>query len=174
MDKLTQQSAAARPIKCTAALLFGVLLAGVAGQSHAAPLGARDRLAAATAAARAWQKDAQLVRVETKNADAQGRSPDWSYVFDSPGTKQQRLVSVFGSDQPDLHPTGTVFRRPLGDFVDSPRAMQEAVRQGMKVHGAGMSMSLTGGEPAQWRVLSGDQSFVIDAASGRFVRREKD
>ena len=59
-------------------------------------------------------------------------------------------------------------------FVDSTRAMQEAVRQGLKTHAAGMSMSVTGGEPVQWRVLSGEHRFVIDAASGRFVTREKD
>lgn len=174
MNHARMQVTAGWPIKVAVPLATGMLLAALAAPGHAAPLGARDRLPAATAAARAWQKDAQLVRVETKNADAQGRSPDWTYVFDSPAAKQQRLVSVFGSDKPDLLPASTVFKRPLGDFVDSPRAMQEAVRQGMKTHGAGMSMSLTGGEPAQWRVLSGDQTFVIDAASGRFVRREKD
>ncbi|MBK6788631.1 MAG: hypothetical protein IPG77_13580 [Betaproteobacteria bacterium] len=156
---------------------------GDAGRSrlrHAARLGAgraagaRQRLAAATAAAQLWQKDAQLVRVETRNADAQGRSPGWSYVFDSPGAKKQTLVSVFGSDKPDLMPTGTAYRRPLGDFVDSTVAMQEAVRRGLKTVAYGMAMSITGGEPVQWLVLSGDQTFVVDGATGRFVRREKD
>ena len=158
----------------SAAVLAGRSCGVLPGWAQAAPLGARDRLTAATDQARAWQKDARLVRVETRNADAQGRSPDWVYVFDSPGSKQQTLVMVTGSGQPDLVPTGTAYRRPLGDFVDSPRAMQEAVRRGLKTHGAGMTMSLTGGEPAQWLVSSGDQTYVIDAASGGFVRREKD
>ena len=35
-------------------------------------------------------------------------------------------------------------------------------------------LSITGGEPVQWLVLSGDQTFVVDGATGRFVRREKD
>jgi hypothetical protein len=157
-----------------AAMLAGLVCGMQPGSAQAEPLGARQRLAAATAAARAWQKDAQLVRAETRNADAQGRSPDWTYVFDSPGAKKQTLVSVFGSDKPDLMPTGTAYRRPLGDFVDSPVAMQEAVRRGLKTVAYGMSMSITGGEPAQWLVLSGDQTFVIDGATGRFLRREKD
>lgn len=157
-----------------AAMLAGLVCGMQPGSAQAEPLGARQRLAAATAGARAWQKDAQLVRAETRNADAQGRSPDWTYVFDSPGAKKQTLVSVFGSDKPDLMPTGTAYRRPLGDFVDSPVAMQEAVRRGLKTVAYGMSMSITGGEPAQWLVLSGDQTFVIDGATGRFLRREKD
>lgn len=174
MGKTGERKAVARSIPGAAALAAGLLWASLALPALAAPTSARDRLAAATTVARAWQADAQLVRVETKNADAQGRSPDWTYVFDSPAAKQQRLVFVFGADKPDLLPTSTVFKRPLAGFVDSTRAMQEAVRQGLKTHGAGMSMSVTGGEPVQWRVLSGDHSFVIDAASGRFVTREKD
>ena len=106
-----------------AAMRAGLVCGMQPGSAQAEPLGARQRLAAATAAAQAWQKDAQLVRVETRNADAQGRSPDWTYVFDSPGAKKQTLVSVFGSDKPDLMPTGTAYRRPLGDFVDSTVAM---------------------------------------------------
>lgn len=81
---------------------------------------------------------------------------------------------VTASGTADHLPTSTGFRQPLADFVDSARAMQEAVRQGMKTVTYGKSMSLTGGEPAQWLVLSGDQTFVIDAASGRFLRRDKD
>jgi hypothetical protein len=68
-----------------AVILAGLVPGLLAAHVQGAPLVVRDRLAAASTAARAWQKDARLVRVETKNADAQGRSPDWSQVFD-PGT----------------------------------------------------------------------------------------
>lgn len=75
MDDVGPWSAVQRAA-ASATMLAGLLFGALAGPAQAAPMGARDRLPAATAEARAWQKDARLVRVETKKVNAHRRCPD--------------------------------------------------------------------------------------------------
>ena len=60
-----------------------------------APSPAREGLAVAASAARAWASDAVLVYVENDDVlDASGRSPRWGYLFHSPSRERARVWSV--------------------------------------------------------------------------------
>ncbi len=92
-----------RPMVWLARVAIAVALAGAftalpaapARAGKAAPTGAADGLALATAAATAWSADARLVYVENdEDLDADGRAPRWGYLFLSSETGQLRLWSV--------------------------------------------------------------------------------
>jgi hypothetical protein len=136
---------------------------------------AKARLAAAAAAARKWQPDAVLVVVETSTAEPDGRAYTWMYLYDSPASKQQAAVLADDKGEISLMPTPIVgaFRKPVGEFVDSDRAMAAAIAAGMKPHKFGMKMSLTMSNRAEWFMSDRDFSYTIDAATGKFLKKEE-
>jgi hypothetical protein len=136
---------------------------------------AKAGLAAAAAAAHKWQADAVLVVVETSTAEPDGRAYTWMYLYDSPASKQQAAVMVDDKGEVSLTPTPIVgaFRKPLSEFVDSDRAMAAAVAAGMKTHKFGMKMSLKMSKGAEWFMSDRDFGYTIDAATGKFLKKEE-
>lgn len=163
-------------------LIFFILLAltipplGVASSAAAAALPtAKTRLAAAAAESRKWQADAILVVVETSTAEPDGSAYAWMYLYDSPASKQQAAVIADDKGEISLTPTSIIsaFRKPLGEFVDSDRAMAAAVAAGMNTHKFGMKMSLTMSDRAEWFMSDRDFSYTIDATTGKLLKKEE-
>lgn len=135
---------------------------------------AKSRLVAAAAEARRWQADAILVAVETSTAEPDGSAYSWMYLYSSQAGKQQAAVIVDEKGEVTLMPSpATAFRKPLGEFVDSPMAMAAAIAAGMKTNNFGMKMSLTTSERAEWFMSDRDYGYTIDAVTGKFVRKEE-
>lgn len=134
---------------------------------------ARTALAAVEARARKWQADAVLVVLETSNAAPDGRANNWLYVYHSPKTGQKSSFLADEKGGIEQQPAVSWTTAPVGDFVDSDKAMSAAVRAGMKTHDFGMKMSLSKSERTEWALFSGDLSFTVDAATGAFLRKEE-
>lgn len=117
-----------------------------------------------------------LVVVETRNANPDGTSPDWAYVFDSPKAKKQVAIFVEAAGTVSRFETSAVYKEPVGDFVDSDKAMAEAIRNGLKTHGFGMTIRLDAhnrSKRAEWRMLDETFFYYVDAKNGRFLRKER-
>jgi hypothetical protein len=174
-------SAKEKPVNSRPVVSFFVFLALIipqVGAVDSAMAGAlptaKTGLAAATAEASKWQADAVLVVVETSTAEPDGTAYSWMYLYDSPASKQQAAVLVDEKGEVSLMPgAATAFHEPLGEFVDSPVAMAAAVAAGMKTHDFGMKMSLTMSKRAEWFMSDRDHGYMVDAATGKFLRKEE-
>jgi hypothetical protein len=137
---------------------------------------AKGGLAAAEREAAKWQPDAVLVYLESKTAIPDGRAYTWLYGFDSPKTKQQAGVMVDDKGKASLwEGMRTVYKQPLGGFIDSDRAIAEAIRNGLKTHDLGMNVSLSveKSNRAEWQFLDTDFFYYVDAGTGQFLRKKK-
>jgi hypothetical protein len=78
-----------------AAFLLAALLAASPARAESPAAPARSGLALASAAAKAWAGDAELVYVENDEPlDAAGRAARWGYLFRSPSLGRSRAWSV--------------------------------------------------------------------------------
>jgi hypothetical protein len=134
---------------------------------------AKGGVTAAQAEAGKWQPDAVLTYLESKTALPDGRAYSWLYGFDSPRAGKQAGVLVDDKGQASLWEAGTVYKTPLGEFVDSDRAMAEAIKNGLKTHDFGMTVSLRASDRAEWRFLDKESFYYVDGGTGRFLRKEK-
>ena len=134
---------------------------------------AKGGLAAAQAEAAKWQPDAVLVYLESKTALPDGRAYSWLYGFDSPKTKQQAGVLVNDKGKASLWAAGTLYKKPLGVFIDSDRAIAEAIKNGLKTHDFGMTVSLQKSDRAEWQFLDKESFYYVDGGTGQFLRKEK-
>jgi len=169
-------------LRCLVSVFFALACVGVPAaisarmeaQKAKKPTGltAREGLPAADAEARKWQTDAVLTLVESSTALPDGRAYSWLYLFDSPKARQQTAVLVDEKGQASPAPSGTVFKTPVGDFVDSDRAMAEAIKNGLQTHEWGMTVSLKKYDRAEWRFLDKTHFYYVDAGTGRFLRKE--
>ena len=160
------------------ALTLPFWIPGAAGPAAAADKGpapptAKARLALAAAEARKWQADAVLTYVTTDTANPDGTAPRWMYLYDSPKAKEQRTVIVGEEGDVDQMPNFTAFKKPLGEFIDSDRAMAAAVAAGMKTVTYGMKMSLSVGAGAEWFMSDRDFSYTIDGVTGKLLAKEQ-
>lgn len=141
-------------------------------------LTARKALAQVLARARAWQGDASLVHLSSTRVHADGTATEWKYAFYS-GKSVKRCVIT-------ARPGGVTlkevrlgnFTDPLGDFVDSDKAMEVARANGLKGGEPSMSVlrpSGAGAQATRWLVTGGwspgDTSIAVDGKTGAFVNR---
>ena len=168
-------------MKTISYLLIVAFISVFASPARAAGKTAKELLPSATAEARKWQPDAALVYLETKTAGPDGTiavsafSGTWLFIFVSPKTKNKVAVMVDGNGESTRMDTAFYKNDLLGEFtVDSNKAMTEAIKNGLKTHDVGMSMSLQkNAGRAEWRLLDKTHFYYIDANSGKFVRKEK-
>jgi hypothetical protein len=163
----------ALPLGSLAAAGPAAAASGGAVKAPAKPT-AKARLALAAAAAKKWRADAALTYVTTNTANPDGTAASWMYIYDSPAGKEQRMVIVDEGGGVEVMPNSTAFRKPLGEFVDSDRAMAAAVAAGMKTNTWGMAMSLSVGERAEWFMSDPKFTYTIDAATGKLLAKEAD
>lgn len=155
-----------------------VLLAPILFQAQpalAADKTARSLLSQIMAEAKTWQADGILVNINTQSASSKGTAPMWAYSFHSPKTKKKMLIMADGQDKPTFGDSMYFQTAPVGVFsIDSDQAMATAIKNGLKPNNFGMGMNLesNNGKP-EWRLLDKTYFYYVDAANGKFLRKEK-
>jgi hypothetical protein len=144
----------------------------------AAGLTARGALPEVLAKARAWQGDAALVHLSSTKVNPDGTASEWKYSFYASASKKRCVVTA--------HPGGVTLREvrlgsftePLGEFVDSDKAMEVARKNGLRGGEPSMSVLRPAGaraEGTRWLVTggfnAGDTSIGVDAKTGAFLER---
>jgi hypothetical protein len=135
-------------------------------------------LAEVRTAAQKWQADAVLVHLSTVKAKLDGTASEWKYSFYSPATKKRYVVTAAGGKIDGLEVRLGEETKPLGDFIDSDKAMAEAKKAGIKGNEPSMSVGFQGsGKSAglYWVVTGGftkgDVSVMLEAATGKLFSR---
>jgi len=164
-------------------MIFVVMaLLGGGALARAEGLTAKASLVQARASARNWRRDAVLIRINATTVSADGSSNIWSYGFYSSAAKNCLVVTVASGKTIDTTQSGgAICAEPeLVDFMDSNRAMQIAVRNGIKQPGPTMGVMNTPtakGNRVVWIVYeglkSGDPSVTIDARTGEVLEKTK-
>ena len=105
------------------------------------------------AQAKAWQGDAVLVHLSSASVDADGTAREWKYAFFAPGKDKRCVVTARAGGVMLREVRLGNYSAPLGDFVDSDRAMAVARQHGLK--GREPSMSVMRAERTPSRTPTG-------------------
>lgn len=167
-------------MKTVAYLVMLAFIPAFASPALAAGKTAKALLPSATAEAKKWQPDAAIVYLETKTAQPDGTieatafGGTWVFIFVSPKTKNKIGVMVNGKGEVTRMDTAFYKDDIVGEFtVDSDKAMTEAIKNGLKTHDFGMSMSLEKrAGRAEWQMSDKTHFYYIDANSGKFLRKK--
>ncbi len=147
---------------------------------------ARAELDKAKAKAKAWKADAVLLGINTSKADMDGRaySPvamaglGWTYIFRSDTAKKNFFVAIGGNGMDAKETAVTSAKAINGEFVDSDKAMAEAVRNGYyPANRTDISMAInegscpmSSGESLCWKIKGRKGSYcVVSGTSGKFL-----
>lgn len=142
---------------------------------------AKAALKQVMAAGQKWQADAILTHVSTLEAKADGKARAWLYQFYSPKSKKSAIVTALGTKveiEPDVRTTSV---DPIGNFIDSDKALEAARKHGLKADKSiGMGITLMGKATAKPRVLwsvtvMGDTilTWSLDAKDGSLVNKNE-
>lgn len=195
---LPTQSAPSRPpavrhhalTLCLAAVVVASIEAGPSLAEDDVFHSARDGVALAFDAAKAWAPDAELVYVENdEDVDATGAAPRWGYLFSSTALGESRAYSIQGGEIETAETLTMDFEAPAvaADWIDSRQALAAAEEKaGAKYRteqkGRLETMLLMRGvfhdekpDATTWTVVyasAGAPSLfiVVDAASGKVAR----
>jgi len=170
-----------RPVIFAIAIMVTFFIAVVPALSSGAA--AKAGLAQAQKAARKWKADAALVSIFAGTSNMDGTADKWAYMFYSPKVKKGYTVQVQNGRIVETLEVRGHIKNPLGDeFIDSPKAMAEAKKNGLKVKGQPVMSLLIMGQAtknpaAYWTVgggfTSGEVSIRIDAKTGKFFMRHE-
>lgn len=152
--------------------------------TFAAGAAAKAWLAQAQQAANKWKADAALVNISTLAANMDGTANKWGYMFYSAKAKQGYTVDVQDGKIIETLEVNPWITDPVGgDFVDSPQAMMEAKKNGLKVKGKGkpaMALMMMGQATKNpwtaWSVVvyeKGGISILIDGKTGKFSSKHE-
>jgi len=153
--------------------LVGPVSAQAAGQT------AKAALPQVQASAKQWNDDAVLVHLSSTKIQPDGTASEWKYSFYSPKS-QKRCVATVRDDKvtvKEVH-RGS-YTEPLGDFIDSDKAMEVAKMNGLKGNEPSMSVMRPAGARADgttWIVTGGwkmgvDTTISIEGKTGKFSKR---
>jgi hypothetical protein len=158
-------------------LVLGLHLLG-ASALFAAGLTAKGALGEVSAAARKWQPDAVLVSLSSTSVQMDGTATEWRYSYYSPGTTKRCVIAARGAAVRVTEVRLGDSTAPLGEFIDSDKAMEEARKNGLKGDEPSMAVKLLGSGPRAssfWVVTGGlakgDVSVILDAKTGKFSSR---
>lgn len=151
--------------------LLGPALALAGGET------ARASLPQVLAKAKTWQDDAILVHLSSTKAEAAGTASEWKYSFYSPKTGKRCVVTSRQGAVTAKEVRLGNYTEPLGEFVDSDKAMAVAKKNGLKGGQPSMGVARPAGGKAgstYWLVTGGwekgDTIITIDARNGTFTR----
>jgi hypothetical protein len=130
-------------------------LAAAAGQT------ARFALPQVMAAAKKWQGDAVLVSLSSTKARIDGTAPEWKYSFYSPASQKRCFVTARGTQAEAREVRLGYDTAPLGEFVDSDQAAQEAQKHGIKGELSSMAVKHWGSGKAA------DVFWIVNGATGK-------
>ncbi len=141
-------------------------------------LTAKTMLTQAVAAGKKWQSDAVLVSLSSVRVQSDGTAEEWKYSFYSPRTGRRCVItaSVSGILTKEVHLGHST--EPLGDFIDSDKAMQAAKKNGLRGEDLNMTVKVqgTGSNAAAYWIVNGgftrvDVSILLVAKTGKFSSR---
>jgi hypothetical protein len=146
---------------------------------------AKTALKEVIAAGQKWQPDAVVTHVSTLFGQSDGKAQSWIYMVYSPKAKKSATVTTQDMKVVEVLEVGrNTSVDPIGDFIDSDKATEAAVKAGLKVAKGtkGVGMGLTVGNQAVgkptlfWSVMvttaDGFSSITLDGKDGTFVKRD--
>jgi hypothetical protein len=167
-----------RTHKCGVVAAFTLILFSAGSIALAAGLTAKASLTQVVAAGKKWQSDAVLVSLSSVKVHPDGSADEWKYSFYSPGTRKRCIVTAGASGIRTKEVNLGYSTEPLGDFIDSDKAMQEAKKNGLKGNDLNMAVKFQGtgrSAAAYWIVnggfAKGDISIFLEANTGKFSSR---
>ena len=155
-------------------LTFVSLAAQAAGQT------ARAELSQVLSAAKKWQADAVLVHLSSTKVKLDGTASEWKYSFYAPRAQKRCVVTARDGKVTVREVRLGNLTEPLGEFIDSDKAMAMAKEDGLKGSEPSMSvMRPTGGAKADattWVIGGGwrtgqDTTVSLEAKTGKFMKR---
>ncbi len=159
-------------------IAFALLLFSASSISFAAGLTAKAALTQAVAASKKWQSDAVLVSLSSVRVQSDGTAEEWKYSFYSPHTGRRCVVTASASGTRTKEVRLGHSTEPLGDFIDSDKAMQEARKNGLRGDDLNMTVKVqgTGSSAAAYWIVNGgftrvDVSILLVAKTGKFSSR---
>ena len=165
------------------AVVAPLFFAAVPATALAAGATAKAGLAQAQQAATKWKADAALANVSTLAASTDGTAQKWAYLFFSAKAKLGYAVDVADGKVVETLEVRPHISDPIGgEFIDSPQAMAEAIKNGLKTKGKPAISLLIMGQAtknpgAYWSVgggyLPGEVGVMIDARTGKFFARQE-
>jgi hypothetical protein len=140
---------------------------------------AKSALAKTASIAKKWRADAVLTGISSLEVNNDGTAKWWIHGYLSPSTKKHLMVTVKG-DKIDTTEVNKGSSNPIADnFLDSDKAMQEAIKNGLKGESPSMGLNVLGmGKNAglYWTVSGGykkgDVSVTLEGKTGKFLRKE--
>ena len=146
---------------------------------------AKAALKEVNAAAQKWQPDAVVTHVSTLFGQSDGKARSWLYTVYSPKAKKSAIVTTEDLKVVEVLEVGrNTSVDPIGDFIDSDKATEAAVKAGLKVDKGTKSvgLGLTVGNQAVgkptlfWSVMvtagDGFSSVTLNGKDGTFVKRD--
>lgn len=168
-------------MKCRFRLLCpfvcAIVIAALPGPLLAGGFTAKSALPKTVPLAKKWVSDAVLTSISSLEVNADGSAKWWIHSFYSPSTKRHLSITV-KPGAIDTTEVRTGFTKPIGeDLLDSDKAMAEAKKNGLKGENHSMGVNVLGtGSTVYWSVTGGfekgDVSVILDAKSGKFIRKE--
>lgn len=166
--------------KALVALVVFALQVGITGIGMTKEAeSARNVVAKLAARARQWQSDAVLTNLSTFSAAQDGTAATWSSMFYSPVTKKWLAVTASGAKLDALE-VSEGLTDPIGEFIDSDRAMQVAKKNGVTPgRETLMGLAWTGAKDglACWTVGGGFEpgsvAVVLNAKTGDLITKHQ-
>lgn len=166
-------------------LRLAIALAALAAAPAIAATTAREAIKDATAAAQKWQGDAVLTHLSTLQGRGDGKGDAWLYTFYSPAAKKSAIVTARDKKiEVDADVRNTSVNPLAPEFIDSDKAVQAAVKAGLKIDKSakGVMLSVFVGNQAVgkpqmfWSVGTmtgaGVSTVLLDGRDGAFIRRD--
>lgn len=155
--------------------LFLIMIASII---FAAGGTARSGLEVARQRAQQWKSDAVLTGVSALNAAKDGTAAKWTYSFYSPKANMGYMVDIQGGKASGEMEVRPHIKSPVGsDFLDSPQAMEAALKNGYAGKGKPLISLLVMGQAtanpkAYWTVAGPEGSVILEANTGRLLKKE--
>ena len=169
-----------KPIFIRMTMLMSVAFALGPTLGLAAGKTAKGILPQATAVAKKWNADAVLTAASTLDAKPDGTAQAWSLSFYSSNAKKSYIVDIRGGKSGGLE-VPAYGTDPVGEFIDSDKAMTSAKKNGMKTKKqVPMAVRVSGsGKEAHsyWTVGTafgpGEVAVVLDAKTGALFTKHE-
>lgn len=143
---------------------------------------AREGLESAQQGAKQWKADAFLTGISTYNAALDGTASKWTYSFYSAKANMGYMIDIKEGKVVDEMEVRPHIKDSVGvDFMDSPRAMEIAQKNGLKIKGKPVMSLLIMGQAtknpaAYWTIgghfSPGEVSVILEAKTWRVLKKE--
>lgn len=143
---------------------------------------AKAALPQVTEAAKKWQADAIVTNISTLASKADGTASAWLYMVYSAKAKKSAIVTARDAKLELEEVLRNTSMDPLGDFIDSDKAMEAARKHGLKAgDSAALGLTMVGQATKQpavvWSVVvtraGGFTSWGLNSKDGSLVSKNE-